>query len=177
VNKGTYNQATLHTKAGCTMAGISRTETGTVTTTNCDVNAAGQSSNAGCGVMSTNSQSYGAGFNGINGGVYATSFTSTGINVWFFPRSSIPSDITSNSPNPSGWGSPMASFPFSASTCTTSYFQNLQIVINLTFCGDWAGNVYSTSGCPSTCNAYVQNNPSAFNEAYWRINTLKIYSQ
>lgn len=159
------------------MAGISRSQTGVTQTSNCDVNAAGQGSNVGCGVLSSNPQTYGPGFNNIGGGVYATSFTNTGINVWFFPRSSIPSDIKSNTPNPSSWGTPMANFPFSASTCTTDYFKNLQIVINLTFCGDWAGSVYSSSGCPSTCNSYVQNNPGSFKEAYWRINSLKVYSQ
>lgn len=159
------------------MAGVTQTQTGTTLTSNCDVNAAGQGANVGCGVLSSNSQTFGSGFNNINGGVYATSFTSSGIKVWFFPRSSIPSDITSNAPNPDAWGTPMASFPFTASTCTTSYFQNLQIVINLTFCGDWAGSVYGSSGCPSSCTDYVQNNPGAFNEAYWRINSLKVYSQ
>ena len=24
-------------------------------------------------------------------------------------------------------------------------------VIDITFCGDWAGNDYATSGCPGTC--------------------------
>lgn len=175
VNDGTYDQSTLHTSSGCTMTG--QTQTGTVSTTDCYVYATEQSSNAGCGVVSTDSSSYGPGFNSINGGVYATSFTSSGVNVWFFPRSSIPSDITSGAPNPDSWGTPSANFPFTTGTCSTSYFQNLQIVINLTFCGDWAGAVYGSSGCPSTCTDYVGNNPSDFSEAYWSINSLKVYSQ
>jgi hypothetical protein len=157
------------------MAGVSRSQTGNTATSNCDVNAAGQSSNSGCGVSATNSNTYGAGLNSINGGVYATQWTNDGgIQVWFFPRSSIPGDITSGNPNPYGWGTPIATFPF-GSNCPSSMFANLQIVFDLTFCGDWAGNVYGSSGCPSSCTDYVQNNPSAFDESYWRINSLQIY--
>jgi hypothetical protein len=48
-----------------------------------------------------------------------------------------------------------------------------------TFCGDWAGNVWSsTPYCASlanTCVNYVQNNLFAFTRAYWLINFLKVY--
>ncbi|KAF1807200.1 glycoside hydrolase family 16 protein [Mucor lusitanicus] len=175
VNKQAQNQATLHTSSGCTMEGVSRSQTSTVLTSNCDVNAAGQGANVGCGVMSPSSQTYGAGFNSNKGGVYATQWLNDGIYIWFFPRSSIPSDIKSNAPNPNNWGTPMAAFPFVSGKCTPDKFANLQIVINLTFCGDWAGSVYSSSGCPSDCNTYVGQTPSAFTEAYWRINSLKVY--
>jgi hypothetical protein len=53
-------------------------------------------------------------------------------------------------------------------------------VFDITFCGDWAGNVWSSSSCASkasTCNSYVQNNPSAFTDTYWRINSLKVYQE
>ena len=45
--------------------------------------------------------------------------------------------------------------------------------------GDWAGAVFSQdSSCSSkgSCQDYVQNTPSAFKEAYWTINSLKVYS-
>ncbi|KAI8329619.1 concanavalin A-like lectin/glucanase domain-containing protein [Chlamydoabsidia padenii] len=176
VNLQTADSMTLHTGSGCSYSGISRNQTGTVSAPNCDVNAAGQSSNAGCGVQSTKANSYGSGFNTIGGGVYATQWTMDGgIQVWFFPRTSIPSDITHGSPDPNTWPVPDATFPFSNNFCPSSMFANMNIVFDLTFCGDWAGSVYSTSGCPSTCNAYVQNNPSAFTEAYWSINYLHVY--
>ncbi|KAG1449441.1 hypothetical protein G6F56_008641 [Rhizopus delemar] len=176
VNKATVNQVTLHTKAGCTMAGVSRTQTGKTLTNNCDVNASGQASNAGCGVEAPNTNSYGTGLNSIKGGVYATRMTaSQGIQVWFFPRGSIPSDVSNGSPNPPTWPAPMATFPFQSGSCSINYFSQLQIVFDLTFCGDWAGNVYGSSGCPSNCNDYVANNPSAFTNAYWSINYVKVY--
>ncbi|CEG68432.1 hypothetical protein CU097_005279 [Rhizopus azygosporus] len=176
VNKATLNQVTLHTKQGCSFAGVSRTQTGKTLTDNCDVNAAGQPSNAGCGVQATNANTYGDGLNNIKGGVYATRMTaSQGIQVWFFPRNNIPSDISSGNPNPSAWPTPLASFPFQSGHCTIDYFNNLQIVFDLTFCGDWAGSVYGSSGCPSNCNDYVKNNPGAFSNAYWSVNYVKVY--
>lgn len=164
---------TLHTSSGCTVGG-SRSMTGTSVTTNCDVNAPNQASNQGCGVQDKDSRSYGAGFNSNGGGVYAMLWDpSSGINIWFFARDSIPSDITNNSPNPSGWHTPDASFPFTS--CPSSHFYNHQIVLDNTFCGDWAGNVFGQSGCSGSCNNFVQYNPSAFTEAYWAINSFKTY--
>src|SRR5271170_1477062 len=52
-------------------------------------------------------------------------------------------------------------------------------VFDTTFCGDWAGSVWSgdavcASQAPS-CQSFVQNNPSAFTDAYWLVNSLKVY--
>ncbi|CAO3689314.1 unnamed protein product [Rhizopus stolonifer] len=174
VNEATTNEIHLHTKDGCTMAGATRTQTGSILTNNCYVNDPSQSANTGCGVKLPGTNNYGKGLNGIKGGVYAMRMTpSGGIQVWFFPRGSIPSDISSGSPNPASWSTPVADFPFTS--CPSSYFTKMNIIFNLTFCGDWAGNVYSTSGCPSSCTDYVANNPNAFTNAYWSINYLKIY--
>ena len=65
---------TLHTSDGCTID--SSGFTGTLLTSNCFVNAPGQANNAGCGIQSPDSNSYGAGFNSNSGGVYATEWTS-----------------------------------------------------------------------------------------------------
>lgn len=57
---------------------------------------------------------------------------------------------------------------------------NNNIVFDTTFCGDWAGGVWSQdSTCASqanTCQDYVMNNPSAYTEAYWTVNSLKVYT-
>jgi hypothetical protein len=37
-------------------------------------------------------------------------WTSDAIKTFFFPRNSIPSDITSGSPDPTGWGAPWGVF-------------------------------------------------------------------
>lgn len=106
-------------------------------------------------------------------------WTDSQIAVWFFARGSIPSDITSGNPEPSGWGTPTTLF--GGSGCDIdSHFGNHNIVFDTTFCGDWAGNVWSSnsqcSAQASTCSDYVANNPSVFDDAYWLINSVKVYS-
>ena len=108
-------------------------------------------------------------------------WTSDYINVYFFPHSNAPSDILGASPDPTSWGTPTASF-VGGSTCDIdANFQNNNIVLDTTFCGSWAGNVWSSDPVcgpkAATCQDYVQNNPSAFTEAYWTINSLRVYSQ
>lgn len=124
VNTQTNNDMTLHTSDGCSISNSGFT--GTLETSNCYVDASGQSTNAGCQIQSSTSESFGTGFNNIGGGVFATEWTSSAISIWFFPRGSIPSDITSGSPTPSGWGTPSAYF---AGSCDIdSHFNSLQIV-------------------------------------------------
>ena len=178
--EGVHEQATdamtLHTGPGCSIGQDKTAFAGTLSTGNCDVNAYGQAQNTGCGIKSTDNKSYGAGLNSNKGGVYATEWTTSGISIYFFPRGAIPADVLGDNPNPSGWGKPAAKFDGGCDI--GSIFKNHQIVFDTTFCGSWAGAVWSSSTCASkaaTCNDYVQNNPSAFTEAYWEINALKVY--
>ena len=188
VNNQAHNSVTLHTGPGCSLD--SRTSpnkratnaaaifSGSVVTSNCDVNAAGQAANVGCSITTADSSNYGDGLNAGKGGVYATEWTSDVIRTWYFPRGSVPSDLDS-SPNPSAWGTPLAAFQ-STSCDIDSTFQNHQIVFDTTFCGDWAGAVWSgDSTCSqkaATCDDFVQNNPKAFTNAFWTINSLKVYT-
>jgi len=176
VNMDTTNAMTLHTSSGCSITSTGNFA-GQMKTSNCDVNAAGQDNNAGCSITTPNTESFGSGFNNANGGVYATQWTSSVISIWFFPRAAIPSDISSGNPNPENWGLPTASF--SGGCDMDEHIVNQQIVFDITFCGDWAGGVWSTeSSCSAkanTCQDYVQNNPSAFQDSYWSINSLKVY--
>lgn len=163
VNTGSQNQMTMHTSNGCTLAG-----------NNCQ-------GNLGCPVTGGGSSSYGNGFNSANGGTYAMEWTSSQISIWFFSRGSEPGDINSANPNPSNWGNPTGSFTGGSGCDIDSHFMNNNIVFDTTFCGDWAGNVWSQdstcSALASTCQAYVQNNPNAFQDAYWAVNYLKVYNQ
>jgi len=171
VNLNQNNQMTLHTSSGCSMSGASISQSGTSLQTNCDASV---NSNSGCGVLDSRTSSYGSGFNANGGGVFVAEWTPNVIKIFFFPRNAIPADITNGNPSPSGWGTPAADFP-TGTNCPNSHFSNLQIVVDNTFCGDWAGSVYGSSGCPSTCQNYVQNNPSDFSESYWAINSFKVY--
>ena len=88
-------------------------------------------------------------------------------------------------------GTPSADFP-NTQCNIPNYFQENNIIINLTFCGDWAGSVYGQSSCPSTCDSefnlvfgkklvltyhpdYVNTNPGAFQNAYFEFNAIRVY--
>ncbi|KAF2259698.1 hypothetical protein CC78DRAFT_502797 [Lojkania enalia] len=176
VNDQETNSMALHTGPNCAISSNQGMFSGDISTDNCDVNAPDQDKNVGCAIKHPSKQSYGSGLNGIQGGVYATEWTDEAITVWFFPRGSIPEDVLGDSPNPSTWGMPAAKFQGACDI--SSAFSQQQIVFDTTFCGDWAGNVWNSGSCASkadTCEAFVQNNPEAFADAYWAINALKVY--
>lgn len=64
--------------------------------------------------------------------------------MWFFPRNAIPADALSGNPEPLKWGTPVANFQGGCDI--DSHFKNHKIIFDVTFCGDWAGNVWSGSG-------------------------------
>ncbi|KAG8761818.1 hypothetical protein FRC12_009311 [Ceratobasidium sp. 428] len=174
VNDQGPNAITLHTTAGCTQPG-GRAMSGTPTQADCNWQVNG---NAGCGVKSPTANSYGPAFNNNGGGFYVTERTKTFIKVWFWPRGSanVPAGVKNGaaSIDTSGWGQPTAVF-VDNSCDFNSHFGPENIIINLTFCGDWAGGVYGNSGCPGSCVDYVNNNPAAFKNAYWDIASLRVY--
>ncbi|KAJ7598964.1 glycoside hydrolase family 16 protein [Mycena floridula] len=176
VNDQGPNQSTLHTSDGCVMP-ASREETGTPILNDCNVAVNG---NSGCGVHADSAASYGPSFNAAGGGWYAMERTNTDIRVWFWSRASsnVPADVLAGGTSVSteAWGTPTAYFP-STSCDIASHFGVHNIIINLTFCGDWAGQagIYAQSGCPSTCNDFVDNNPAAFSEAFFDFESLNIY--
>ncbi|ESZ93101.1 hypothetical protein SBOR_6531 [Sclerotinia borealis F-4128] len=176
VNAGTTNQMTLHTSKDCIISN-SGSDAGT---THVDANCNAGEGKTGCGQTTKNTQNYGAGFNANGGGVYAWEWTSSYIAIYFFPRTAIPANIQSGKPDPTTWGTPTAKF--AGSGCNIDdHFSEHSIILDTTFCGDWAGQVWSSGGCAAstkaaTCNAYVSANPTAFNNAYWIINSIKVFS-
>jgi hypothetical protein len=183
VDKQTQVLTTLHTSSGCDMSSEPTSDfTGHWSTgsqnnpsDNCYIGATDQYSNQGCSIVGA-ANSYGAPFNSASGGVFATNWVpSQGISVWFWPRSLIPPDIKGNNPNPAGWGKPYAFFQFGAN-CNSNHFTQNQMVFDLTFCGDWDGSAFP-GDCPGdgSCQTFVQNNPSAFTEAYWSVNYVQVW--
>lgn len=176
VNVNTQDQTTLHTSPGCTMPG-GIAMSGTPLETDCNTAVNG---NDGCGVLNNDSDNYGAPFNSNGGGWYAVERTDDFIKAWFWPATStsVPSDVSggASSVDTSNWGEPYAYFPNTDCDLATMFSGNY-IIINLTFCGDWAGqsSVWADSGCPSTCIDYVNENPSAFSEAYFDFASIRIY--
>ncbi|EKM54269.1 glycoside hydrolase family 16 protein [Phanerochaete carnosa HHB-10118-sp] len=175
VNDVTPNSMTLHTGSNCSMP-ANRTETGTPTALDCDVNT---DNNSGCGAHAPTADSYGPPLNAIGGGWYAMERTNDFISVWFFPRNrATPFDVSSGAllVDTDHWGTPTAFFP-NTDCDIDSQFDANNIIINLTFCGDWAGiaSVYSGAGCPGDCVDFVNNNPASFADAYWDIAAVRVY--
>lgn len=170
----------MHTNENCTIAGSG--QTGLFTSSNCDHAA---NDNSGCGSVANDTatpNNYGQALSENGGGVYVTEWTSAYVRVWFFGRENIPSSITSGSPDVSEFGLPMANFQGSCDI--DSHFKNHSIIINTDFCGAWAGFAYERyPECPITpglngfdsCVDYVGTHPEAFVDAYWEINSIKVY--
>jgi hypothetical protein len=114
------------------------------------------------------------------------SLNSSGISVWFFERSAIPSDIAAGTPLPDMWGTPFAQWT-TPSCNITEFFGYQSTIFDTTLCGDLGNSVWSQSGSPgqaqscaqrtgvSDCNTFVQQNGAAFEQAYWEVNSVKIY--
>ena len=103
----TQAYTTLHTQnvdGNCTFTPPLNAETGTSNQNSYDCGG-----NIGCSVIRQEG-SYGTPMNENGGGVYAMEWTSDFINIYFFPGNAIPADITSGNPEPSGWGTPAATF-------------------------------------------------------------------
>ncbi|KAH0349854.1 endo-1,3(4)-beta-glucanase, partial [Aureobasidium melanogenum] len=179
VNTQNHNAMTLHTADGCSIYDNGNF-TGSLWSDDCYVNAADQTANEGCQITTSNYNTYGDGFNNVGGGVYAMEWTDEAISIWFFQRGSIPSNVLSANPSPDAtWGKPLSQF---TGCCDIpEFFSDQQIVFDVTFCGDWAGSVWSSdstcSALSGSCTDYVANNPQAFGNAYWSINSLQVFEQ
>ncbi|EGO02777.1 glycoside hydrolase family 16 protein, partial [Serpula lacrymans var. lacrymans S7.3] len=152
-----------------------------------------QTGNQGCVVRSSSDISFGTGFNGIGGGVYAMLWDNSGISVYFFPRGSIPADITEGAPQPTNWTTPMANWTTPMATWPSTdcnpfeFFYTHSAIFDTTLCGDWAGGVWGSTGVPgqsqscqqetgfATCEEFVQASGASFSEAYWEVSSVKIY--
>ncbi len=104
----------------------------------------------------------------------------SGVYVWHWTRGNAPAGTKrgdNSAINVASWGEPAAAFPFTSS-CTASHINtNQQIVMNIDFCGGFVNTFAAKDGCPTDCVSYVANNPSAFRNAYFDINSFKIFQQ
>lgn len=191
INENTASLHTLHTTAGCTVAanqGATR-QTSTEQSYNCDDQATTgpfgttQSQYQGCSATSTTANSYGSGFNNQGGGTVVMEWSTHFIKMWTFAPGAVPANILSETPDTSTWGLP--SFDTEGGNCTMNdHFQAHNMVFDLTFCGTYAGQSYfwEQTSCYknnptayATCADYVAANPSVYANAYWIINSVKVY--
>ncbi|KAL4733321.1 endo-1,3(4)-beta-glucanase xgeA [Aspergillus similis] len=175
VNKHEANEIVLHTSGTCDVGG-GYEMTGNMTSSEC-----GEASGTiGCVVQGQQGSS-GDPFNEQGGGVYAMEWQEDYLKIWYFPRSSIPESLTAGTPDTSSFGTPMAHLQGSCNF--KERFTHQKLILDTTFCGDWAGGVFGDSGCPVSdasdpilsCKNYVAENPAVYKNAYWELNSIKIY--
>jgi hypothetical protein len=172
-NDQATNLVTLHTAAGCVVNNAGSVSNTVTIEENCNAKS-------GCSVRTTGTDNFGTGFNAAGGGVYAMQWESSGVYVWFFPHSMVPADIKSGAPKTTSWGLPVVAFNGGSECYIDQFFGNMNIVFDTTFCGSWAGAAWGSSSCAmlsDSCEAYVANNPLAFMESYWLINSVAVYQQ
>ncbi|KAJ6627183.1 beta-1,3-1,4-glucanase [Mycena sp. CBHHK59/15] len=170
------NKMTLHTNGGCTMDPAQ--QTGTLVQANCISGPDAGGDNTGCGVTDPDPTSYGQGFNQASGGVFAHEWLpATGVRIWHFQRANIPPDITSGTPNPDSWPTPVAVFHAGPNCDFSQHFSEHVLTIDTTICGDWAGSQgsFSGAGCPGTC-ADIVADPTNFALAKWKVNSITVYN-
>ncbi|KAK3642058.1 hypothetical protein LTR56_010929 [Elasticomyces elasticus] len=190
VHNGDVNAMTMHTGPGCTVdKNAAHLFQGQLQDPNCNAGSP-QPGTTGCSVQATNQASSrgvtlataGAPFNQQEGGVYVTVWMESGVSVYLFKREALPSGLYNGNPMPELWlTKPLAHFSGPGCDYGTT-FNAMRIVTDTTFCGDWAGKVWDAFGGPAatgsaTCEAYVQNNPGAFKDAYFEIKSIQVYGR
>ncbi|EPE06319.1 glycoside hydrolase family 16 protein [Ophiostoma piceae UAMH 11346] len=184
VNSQATDAVTLHTSAGCTMTKTGSQSDTVFSTGESSVDCGADGGSTGCSLATTDTNAYGAGFNANGGGVYAMELSSDAISVWFFARNSTMATnlavggSAAAAPNTADFGTPVARF----SGCDIdSHFKQQQIIFDTTFCGDWAGqqSIWSSDATcapkADTCNDYILNNGADLVDAYWLINSVRVY--
>ncbi|GIZ39870.1 hypothetical protein CKM354_000323600 [Cercospora kikuchii] len=152
-NDASHGLFAMHTAPNCTIAGSG--QTGTLLTNDCGEDQ---------------------GYKGCN--------ISPNMPNTFFPRSAvIPPAVLALNPNPDEFGTPVANFEGSCNI--DEHFSNMQLIFNIAFCGTkWAGPTFnSNTSCPvmdpanqwTSCNIYVGNNPQAFKEAFFAVNSILVH--
>lgn len=184
VHTASANAVTLHTAPNFIVDNSTEAFQGSLVDSNCNaVNAT-----KGCSITMEHNTSNntlataGKAFNAQGGGVYVHDWTAEGITVWLFPRDNLPADLVAGTPDSSTWTQkPLAKFTGKGDFGTT--FKNMQLIINIDFCGDWAGQptVWSGSGAlkatgAETCAEFVGNNPEAFKDTYFEIGSVDFYT-
>jgi len=183
---------TLHTLRGCDQSALKAGTdfSGTwmsaldpnVPSTNCSIVAPDQARNEGCPIIGPEG-TMGPKFNAAGGGTFAFEWDPEAgyFRGFFWPAGTEPADIKAQKPNPDSWGMPYSKFLLNEATCPRSLFQNMRIVMNTDFCGEW-GNTDVTfhEKCPQvpaeyTCNQWVSTFPGNLTEAYWSITRMDVY--
>jgi len=185
-------RTTLHTLQGCDQSamqeGIDFSGSWApgldpdVPATNCSIKSPGQGTNEGCPIVGPEG-TMGPMFNAAGGGTFAWEWNPAAgfIRGYFWASGQEPADVKSQSPQPDSWGIPYSKFLLSEAACPTSLFQNMKIIINTDFCGQWDNlDVTFHEKCPEvpaelTCPEWVSTYPGNLTEAFWSITRMDVF--
>ncbi|KAM7186686.1 putative mixed-linked glucanase, partial [Rhypophila sp. PSN 637] len=180
-NLSPTNSITAHTAGPDDIGACNLDQSLSPATSECWISAPTQWPNEGCSVTETNGQ-----WGNPEGGVYAVEWTERALKVWSWPVNSIPQDIVDGTPDPSSWQNPH--FFLNENTCDVPRaFKDMRLVIDVTFCGDAAGNQGlwgASAGDMSKCSGitgetwcpnYVNNHASEYADVYWEVEDIKHY--
>jgi hypothetical protein len=171
IDNQSHNSFTLHTSNSCIQDGVPGISNGGT----CGASRGGgcipcgqkggTCSYTGCGVAQQGSTG-GFGFN-RNPGLYITEWIMDGeIRIWFLTKDQA-SSLLKQTVDTSKFPKPLVTFK----SCPGS-FKDLIMVLNITLCGDWAGNTFP--GGLNACKAYLSKE-NDMNNAYFSINSIKVY--
>ncbi|KAK3330208.1 concanavalin A-like lectin/glucanase domain-containing protein [Apodospora peruviana] len=187
VNTRSSNVVTLHTKAECMVTNTGAVKGSNLATADCSSG----NGDVGCRQDTYAKNNYGAGFNEAGGGVYVVEWDTSVINAWFFSHgAALPATLLSSSsnngtaapaPDTASLGPPLAVFQPDESCQLNQLFKDHNLIINTDFCGGWGANDWhddeTCKKLAPNCEDYVGANPEAFAEAYWLINSIKVYQK
>ncbi|KAL1898334.1 hypothetical protein Cpir12675_001959 [Ceratocystis pirilliformis] len=164
INLDERNHVTLHTGPGCVVTNTGSPEDVFLVHDNCNYGGG----SAGCSQLTK--APFDTEFNKVKGGVYAMDWTADYISMYFFPRDSIPDDITNEKPNPVTWGTSTARFNGGSGCDINSHFQEHRVIFNTDFCGDWASSLWQfdarLTALSKKCEDFVGAHPESYTEAY-----------
>ncbi|GJJ15425.1 hypothetical protein Clacol_009702 [Clathrus columnatus] len=171
VNQATTNQISLHTTTGCNLAGSSFT--GQTLSTNC---SEANNGNMGCVIADNRTGAFGEAFANNGGGMFVTEYAINAINVWFFPRSNIPSVLNDSTTtlDTSNLGTPLAAYGDSAGCNITEFFAPQELIFDITLCGDFAMGVFNDT-CSGSCSAVVIGPPPGYDNAFFEVKNVKVF--
>lgn len=146
-----------------------------------------------CGVHAADG-TFGDDINRKGGAVWALLVADDRIKVWHFDRNNVPEDLHVKNEidrdgqlgkaavDPDKWGKPVMDFSEGACDIAKAW-RKMKIVINITFCGSYAGDAWSGyTECNKktrhdTCEAFVAGNPNAFKDGSFSINSVKLFER
>lgn len=179
-----FNRQTLHTDHNATVGNCTYNSTSALGYHSFDMS--NYMYRESCDVYATNndgcsSWDYEGPYGSSTGGFYAMEWTSEYIKMWTWHPDQVPLDVKHGKPDPNTWGLPGLSV--GGSLCDIDRaFQNQSIVLNVDFCGDTAGSRSEwTMTCAaetgySSCARYVAANPGDFQESWFGVRTIKVYT-